>query len=148
MAGSWVGSPAGSLVPGGSMEARGLGMGEGAAPPPPPVAGADPEAEATGVPGTPGKPGFPAVVVVVGAKVGMGMVGGAAVVATGCVSVAVAIGGGVGAMGGGGSSSFLEQAARSAGATASSSAVQTRSVVRMEAKLSLRAVGGHAFLGV
>jgi hypothetical protein len=86
------------------------------------------------------------VVVVVGAKVGMGMVGVAAVVATGCVSVVVAVGGGVGAMGGGGSSSFLEQAARSAGVVASKSTAQIRSVVRMGPKLSLRTAGGHAFL--
>lgn len=84
--------------------------------------------------------------VAVGATVGMGIAGVATIVATGCVALAVTIGGGVGAIGGGGSSSFLEQATRSAGTVASKSTAQTRSEVRMGPKLSLQKAESHAFL--
>lgn len=132
-----MGSPAGSLVPGGSIEASGLGSGIGVSGVPPLAAGAEPDA--TGVPGAPAAP------VAVMSGVGIGIAGGA-VVAAGCVAV-VMVGGGVSAMGGGGSSSFLEQAISTTGVSARIITEQIRSVARMGPKLSLRTASGHAFLG-
>jgi len=118
-----MGSPAGSFMPGGTIEARPLGRGMGVSLAPPP-AGAEAEARAL--------------------RSGVAM-GAAPTGLVGCAVGWVMVGAGVSPGMGGGASSFL-QAPSAAHTRANSDTVAALKVVRMGPTVSLRASGGHAFL--